>query len=110
MYIGLFNKQHTHSQTNSRRIATPVSGFLPGKRHAAPIMPLHDRGSTVPTIYLCVSRTEALLMVSNTSYHKCLHGFHRFTYHTRALFTTCKRLAVLAHDLGCEGSILLCFI
>jgi hypothetical protein len=39
MYLGLFNKEHTHSQTNSRRIATPVSGFLPGKRHAAPIMP-----------------------------------------------------------------------
>jgi hypothetical protein len=39
MYIRLFNKKHTHSQTNSRRIATPVSGFLPGKRHAAPIMP-----------------------------------------------------------------------
>jgi hypothetical protein len=30
---------NTHSQTNSRRIATPVAGFLPGKRHATPIMP-----------------------------------------------------------------------
>jgi hypothetical protein len=30
---------NTHSQTNSRRIATPVSGFLPSKRHAIPIMP-----------------------------------------------------------------------
>jgi hypothetical protein len=39
MYIELLNKKHTHSQTNSRRIATPVSGFLPGKHHAAPIMP-----------------------------------------------------------------------
>jgi hypothetical protein len=38
MYLGLFNK-NTYSQINSRRIATPVSGFLPGKRHAAPIMP-----------------------------------------------------------------------
>jgi hypothetical protein len=27
-------------------------------------------------LYLCVSRTEALLMVSNTSYHKHLHGLH----------------------------------
>jgi hypothetical protein len=35
---------------------------------------LCDRGSIVPTIYLCVSRTEALLMESNTSYHKRLHG------------------------------------
>jgi hypothetical protein len=31
---------------------------------------LRDRGSIVPIIYLCVSRTEALLMASNTSYHK----------------------------------------
>jgi hypothetical protein len=37
----LFNGRmnNTRSQTNSRRIANPVSGFLPGKRHAAPIMP-----------------------------------------------------------------------
>jgi hypothetical protein len=27
MYLGLFNKNNTHSLTNSRRIATPVSGF-----------------------------------------------------------------------------------
>jgi hypothetical protein len=39
MFLGLFNKKNTHSLTNSRHIATPVSGFLPGKRHAAPIMP-----------------------------------------------------------------------
>jgi hypothetical protein len=39
MYLGLFNKKHTHLQTNSRRIITPVSGFLPGKHHAASIMP-----------------------------------------------------------------------
>jgi hypothetical protein len=38
MYLGLFNKKDTHSQTNSRRIATPISGFHPGKRHAALIM------------------------------------------------------------------------
>jgi hypothetical protein len=100
-----YSIRDTHSQTNSWRIATPVSGFLPGKRHAP-----HDRGSIVPTIYLCVSCTEALLMASNTSYHKHLHGLHRFTYHTLALFTACKRLTVLAHDLGREGSILLCFI
>jgi hypothetical protein len=35
---------------------------------------------------------------------------HRFTYHILALFTAYKRLAVLAHDLEHEGSILLCFI
>jgi hypothetical protein len=50
------------------------------------------------------------LMASNTSYHKCLHGLHRFTYHIIALFAACKRLAVLAHGLGREDSILLCFI
>jgi hypothetical protein len=105
MYLGIFN---THTFTiNSRRIATPVSGLLSGKRHAALIM---LRGSIVPTIYLCVSRTEALLMVSNTSYHKCLHGLRRFACHILALLIVCRCLAVLAHDLERECSILLCFI
>jgi hypothetical protein len=101
MHLRLFNRgtNNTRSQTNSRCIATPVSGFL-----------LRDRGSIVPTLYLCVSHTEALLMVSNTSYHKRLHGSHRFVYHILALFTACKRLAVFVHDFGCEGSILLYFI
>jgi hypothetical protein len=49
-------------------------------------------------------------MASNTSYHKRLHSLHRFTYYILALFAACKRLAVLAHNFGCEGSILLCFI
>jgi hypothetical protein len=35
---------------------------------------------------------------------------HRFTYHILALFTACKHLAILTHDLGHEGSILLYFI
>jgi hypothetical protein len=72
--------------------------------------PLHDRGSIVPTIYLCVSRTEALLMASNTSYHKRLHGLHRFAYHIIALFIACRCLVVLAHDLDHGGNILLCFM
>jgi hypothetical protein len=63
-----------------------------------------------PTLYLCVSHTEALLMASNTSYHKRLHGSHRFVYHILALFATCKRLAVFTHDFGCEDSILFFFI
>jgi hypothetical protein len=71
---------------------------------------MRDQGSIVPTIYLCVSRTEALLMASNTSYHKRLHGLHRFTYHIFALFTACKCLVVLTHNFGREGSILLYFI
>jgi hypothetical protein len=49
-------------------------------------------------------------MVSNTSYHERLHGLHQFVYHIFASFTACKCLAVLAHDFGREGSILLCFI
>jgi hypothetical protein len=39
-----------------------------------------------------------------------LHDLHQFTYHILPLFATCKRLAVFAHDLGREGSILLYFI
>jgi hypothetical protein len=49
------------------------------------------------------------LMASNTSYHKRLHGLHRFTYHILALFAACKRLAVLAHDLRREGQHLALF-
>jgi hypothetical protein len=49
-------------------------------------------------------------MVSNTSYHKRLHGSHRFVYHILALFAACKCLAVFTHDFECEGGILLCFI
>jgi hypothetical protein len=71
---------------------------------------LRDQGSIVPTLYLCVSHTEALLMASNTSYHKHLHDLHRFVYHIFASFTACKHLVVLTHDFGREGSILLCFI
>jgi hypothetical protein len=103
MYVGIFN---THTFTiNSQRIATPILGLLSGKRHV-----VHDRGSIVPTIYLCVSCTEALLMASNTSYHKHLHGSRRFACHILALFTARRCLAVLTHDLKREGSILLCFM
>jgi hypothetical protein len=106
MYLGIFNKDTHAFIINSRRIATLVLGLLSGKCHAALIM----LGSIVRTIYLCVSRTEVLLMASNTSYHKRLHGSHQFTYHIFASFTTCKCLAVLTHNFGREGSILLCFI
>jgi hypothetical protein len=71
---------------------------------------LHDRGMIFPTIYLCVSRTEALLMASNTSYHKRLHGSRRFACHILALFAAHRCLAVLAHDLEREDNILLCFM
>jgi hypothetical protein len=49
-------------------------------------------------------------MASNTSYHKRLHGLHRFVYHIFASFAARKRLAILMHDFGPEGSILLYFI
>jgi hypothetical protein len=39
-----------------------------------------------------------------------LHGSHPFAYHILALFTICRCLAILAHDLEREGSILLCFM
>jgi hypothetical protein len=39
MYLGFFNKEQHTFTINSRRIATPVSGLLSGKRHAALIMP-----------------------------------------------------------------------
>jgi hypothetical protein len=51
-----------------------------------------------------------LLMASNTSYHKRLHGSRRFACHILALFAACGCLAILAHDLECEGSILLYFM
>jgi hypothetical protein len=51
-----------------------------------------------------------LLMASNTSYHKRLHGWHQFVYHIFTSFVACKRLAVLTHNFGHEGSILFCFI
>jgi hypothetical protein len=49
-------------------------------------------------------------MASNTSYHKCLQGSRQFACHILALFVACRCLAVLTHDLGREGSILLCFM
>jgi hypothetical protein len=56
-----------------------VLGFLSGKCRAAPIT-LHVIGiASVLSIYLCVSRTEALLMASNTSYlnvYKDASAFH----------------------------------
>ena len=48
-------------------------------------------------------------MASNTSYHERLRGLHWVFYRILALFAACKRSAVLAHDSGREGSILLYF-
>jgi hypothetical protein len=109
MYLRLFNKKHVFTnQLSTHR--HPYFRVSPRKASCRPDHDLRDWGSIVPTIYLCVSRTEALLMASNTSYPKRLHDLHRFTYHILTLFATCKCLAILAHDLGREGSILLYFI
>jgi hypothetical protein len=97
---------NTHSQTNFRRIATPVLGFLPGKRHATPIMP-YVIGAA---LFLPFTFVFLVLKAGNTSYHKRLHGLHRFVYYIFASFTACKHLAFLAHDFGREGSIFLYFI
>jgi hypothetical protein len=66
-----FNKEKNQSfTTNSRRIATPSQGLFPGNRHAAPIMFRMVGAALLLSIYHCVSRTEAFLMASNTSYLK----------------------------------------
>jgi fatty acid desaturase len=100
---------HTHAFTiNSRRIATPVSGLLSGKRHATPnLLCLIGAALFLPFTFVFL---EALLMASNTSYHKCLHGSRRFAYHILALFTARRCLVVLAHDLEHEGNIFHCFM
>ena len=67
---------------------------------------LRDRSNVVPTLYLCVSRTEALLMASDTSYHERLR---RLLDRIFALPAACKRSAVLVHGFGCGGSVLPCF-
>jgi hypothetical protein len=67
---------------NSRRIATPVLGFLSGKCHAATIS--RDRACNIPACYLCVSCAEALLMATNTSYlnvYRDVSAFHTIFVH-----------------------------
>jgi hypothetical protein len=111
MYLELFNKErttHIHEPTLGASPPLFQGFFQVSAMH--PDHALRDRGSIVPTLYPCVSRTEALLMASTTSYHKRLHGSHRFVDHILALFAACKRLAILVHDFMCEGSVLLYFI
>jgi hypothetical protein len=106
MYLGLrINRINQPFANNSRRIATPVLGFLSGKCRAARVI---GAASFLP-VYLCISRTEALLMASNTSYPNTYRDAPAFSYYIHALLVTRKRLAVLVPDLGCKGSALLCF-
>jgi hypothetical protein len=67
MYPRLLEKQQAFAN-NSRRIATLVLGFSPGKCYAAPITLRVIGAASFLPIYLCVSRAEALLMASNTNY------------------------------------------
>jgi hypothetical protein len=93
------NEQHTFTNQFSAH-RHPCFRVSSRKAPHCPDHALRDWGSIVPTLYLCVSHTEALLMASNTSYHKRLHGLHRFIYHIFASFVACKRLAVLTDDFG----------
>jgi hypothetical protein len=101
------NEQQS-STNNSRRITTPVIGFLSGKCRAAPItLRVIGKASSLP-VYLCVSRIEALLMMSNTSYLNAYRVASAFSYCIHALLVICKGIAVLVLDLGCNDSTLLC--
>jgi hypothetical protein len=102
------NKNNQLFTNNSRRIATPVLGFLSGKCRAASIT-FHVIGaaSFLP-VYLGVSCTEALLMASYTSYLGVYRVVSALSWFIHASFVTCERLAVLVPDLECEGSTLLC--
>jgi hypothetical protein len=78
MYPGLRIKQQPFAN-HSRRIATPILGFLSGKCLAAPITLRVIRAASLLPVYLCVSHTKALLMASNTSYlnaYKDASAFH----------------------------------
>jgi hypothetical protein len=60
----IHNKLSTHRH--------PFPRDFPGNRHAAPIMFNMVGAALLLSIYHCVSRTEAFLMASNSSYLKRL--------------------------------------
>jgi hypothetical protein len=66
MYLGLLKKETITFTTNTTLAHRhPLfRGFLPGKRHAAQIASC-DLGS-ISLFVVCVARTEAFLMASNT--------------------------------------------
>jgi hypothetical protein len=100
MYHGVLEIYEQPFINNSRRIATPVLGFLSSKCYAAPI--------TRKSIYLCVSHTEALLMASDTSYLSIYRVASALLCYIQASFVTCEHLAILVPNLRGEGSTLLC--
>ena len=69
MYPMLFIKRERPHVSQQQLGATPplILGFHPSKRHAALIAP-YDQGSIVLALYLGITRTEAFLMASSTSY------------------------------------------
>jgi hypothetical protein len=67
-----FNKGINHSQQTLGASPPLPEGLSPGNRHAAPIMFCLVGVALFLSVYPCVSRTEAFLMASNTSYLKRL--------------------------------------
>jgi hypothetical protein len=61
-----------HSQQTLGASPPLPQGLFPGNRHAAPIMFRMVGAALLLSVYLRVSRTEAFLMASNTSYLKRL--------------------------------------
>jgi hypothetical protein len=64
------NQSIIHNKLSAHR--HPFPRAFPGNRHAAPIMSRMVGAALLLSVYHCVSRTEAFLMVSNTSYLKRL--------------------------------------
>jgi hypothetical protein len=94
---------------NSRRTATPVLGFLLGKCRAA-LITLHVIGAALfLPIYLCVSRTEAFLMVSNTSFLSVYRVASALSCCIRTWFVAYECLAVFVPNLEYKGNTLLYF-
>jgi hypothetical protein len=84
MYPRLLEKHEQQPFTNnSRRIATPILGFLSSKFHAAPITLSVIGAALFLPIYLCVSHAEVLLMASNTSYLNVYRNASAFLSHPK---------------------------
>jgi hypothetical protein len=102
-------RQHQSFTNNSRRIATPVLGFLSDKCRAAPITLRMIGAASFWHVYLGIFRTEALLMASSTSYLSVYRVASALSCCIYVSFVTCEqRLAILVPGLGYEGSTLLC--
>jgi hypothetical protein len=76
-------KQKEAFANNTRRITTPVLGFLSGKCHAAPITLRMIGAASFLPIYLCVSCAEELLMASNTNYLSAYRDASAFILYAR---------------------------